>query len=357
MLFNRVNGKCQFIVAFISFGFISALAGMDYGFADNKKEAPANTDANIVSTLEYNAAPANGVPSNPVAFAKMRVTDTWKKYADVLSWGKGQTLAILDDGCEPNYPAWQVRMPWGPKVVAGYDSVDTDNDPSPIPPGYHGTTIAGPSSVNYKGKLGVAFNNSLIHIRAVTVVHLRKDETPSIARALQWVIDNHKKYNITTINFSALDDQEHAEAVPTIIDEKFATLRKLGIWVSAPCGNHHFTKGISWPACQPGCFAIGATKQNEDVAHLDRFSNTDILAPATATSSSNAHIVGSSMILREAIEKSKYDWHRNGQTLPDAMMNIFKKTGADVNDPGTNLKFKRLDLLAAVDYVFANAKK
>jgi hypothetical protein len=37
-------------------------------------------------------------------------------------------------------------------------------------------------------------------------------------------------------------------------------------------------------------------------------------------------------------------------------MAIFKRTGVSVHDPATNLDFKRLDLLAALDYVFANVK-
>ena len=294
-------------------------------------------------------------PCNPVEFKHMRITDTWKKYDGVLSWGKGQCLAILDDGCDLTVPEWKVRMPWGPKVVAACDSIDLDDDPTPVPPGYHGTGVGFPSSLNYQGKLGVAFNNSVIQIRAVTIVHLRKDESKTLAAGLQWVIDNHRKYNITAVNLSPVDDQQHAEPVSTAIDEKLARLRELGIWVSAPCGNHHYTKGISWPACAADCFAIGGAKPGADVAHLDRFSNTDILVPATATSSSNAQIVGCAMLLREAIEKSGFDWRSEAKTLPEAMMAIFKRTGAAVDDPGTGLVFKRLDLLAAVDYVFAAA--
>ena len=247
-------------------------------------------------------------------------------------------------------------MPWGSKVIAGYDSIDLDNDPTPVPPGYHGTTVGYPSSLSFGGKRGVAYNDSVAHVRAVTIVHLRKDETKSMATGLQWVIDHVSKYNITAVNLSPVDDLAHGEPVPTIIDEKLQQLRQLGIWVSAPCGNNNHTTGISWPACQPHCFAIGATKLEADIVHLDRFRNTDILVPATATSSSNAMIVGCSMILREAIEKSGYQWRQDGGTLPDAMMAIFKKTGVDVRDPPTGLCFKRLNVAAAVDYILAKSE-
>jgi hypothetical protein len=285
-----------------------------------------------------------------------RVPQTWEKYKDKLTWGRGQTMAILDDGCDLTVPEWRATLPWGaPKVVAGHDSIDHDDDPTPVPPGYHGTTVGYPSSLFYEGTCGVAYNNQTAQIRGVSIVHLKRDESRTMAEGLQWVIDNHQKYNITAVNLSPLDDLAHQKPVPTAIDEKLATLRQLNIWVGAPCGNNGHTNGISWPACQPDCFAIGAAKPGEEEAINDRWANTDILVPASATSSSNAYAAGCSMILREAIEKSGYDWHKDGANLPEAMMAIFKRTGVEVNDPPSGRKFKRLDLLNAVDAVFANA--
>lgn len=303
--------------------------------------------------------PAGDLPGKPfreTEFASLRVTDAWRKYGDRLTWGKGQCLAILDDGCDLSAPVWQVKMPWGPKVIATWDAVDGDEDPSHVPPGYHGTTVGYPSSQNFEGVLGVAFNNHVAHVRAITVVHLRKDESRSLADALQWVIDRHGEHNITTVNLAPVDDQKHQEPLPTAIDAKLERLRELGIWVSAPCGNHHYVDGISWPACQPKCFAIGATVPGRHVAHLDRFSNTDLLAAAVATSSSNAFAAGCAMILREAIEKANFDWKPYGATLPDAQMAIFQKTGREIVDEKSGFTFRELDLLAALDLVFENAR-
>lgn len=315
-----------------------------------------------------------GEPFNPIEFKQMRVMDTWAKYADKLTFGKGQTLVVLDDGCDLTVPEWNTKLPWGaPKVAAGWDSVDNDPDPTLVPPGYHGTGTGFPSSLNYNGRLGVAFNDQVIHLRGVKVVHLplspgfdsagldapqpadkpaaTQSDVESIARGLQWVIDNIKKYNITTVNLAPVDDHEHPARVRTIIDPKLRKLKELGVWVSAPCGNSGFTRGINWPACSPECFSIGAVKIGEDVAHLNRFKNTDLLVPASATTSSNAHTVGCAIVLREAITRSGYRWKADGKTLPDAMMAIFRKTGAKVHDPATGLDFKRIDLLAAVDRV------
>lgn len=45
--------------------------------------------------------------AQPKEFEHAGVLVAWKVYAEVLSFGKGQTLALLDDGCDPSRPEWQ----------------------------------------------------------------------------------------------------------------------------------------------------------------------------------------------------------------------------------------------------------
>lgn len=285
----------------------------------------------------------------PEEFEHAGILAAWEAYKGILSFGKGQTLALLDDGCTMSRPEWQ-----GDKVKVTYDAVDGDNDPKHEGKGYHGSTIGIPSSVNYGGKRGVAYNNQIAIVRSLECCHCKIADSVSLAKALQWVIDHHAEHRITTVNLAPVDDQEHAEPVPTEIDAKLAKLRELGIWVSAPAGNHNFTKGISWPASQPNCFAIGAVKPGKDVVTLDRSAKIDLLVPAVATSSSNAILCGSAMILREAIEKSGYDWKPHGPDLASAMMNIFQTTGVEVKDEKSGLSFRRLDLIAALKRVIGH---
>jgi hypothetical protein len=181
-------------------------------------------------------------------------------------------------------------------------------------------------------------------------------ESKTLAPALKWIVDNHAKYHITTVNLAPVDDLAHAEPVATEIDEQLKALRAAGIWVSAPAGNHNFTDGISWPACQPNCFAIGAVKQGKDEVYLDRHAKIDLVVPAAATSSSNAIVCGAAMLLREAIEKGKYDWKADGANLPEAMMAIMQKTGKPVEDPATKRTYRRLDVPAALAHVLKPAK-
>lgn len=296
-------------------------------------------------------------PTNPREFAQARITDVWAKYEGQLSFGRGQTLALVDDGCKMNMPQWQAKVNGVPKVLVTYDSVDGDTDPKHEGRGYHGSTIGIPSSVNHDGKLGVAFNNQVAVVRGLECCHCKISDRKTLAAALQWVLDHHAEHRITAVNLAPVDDLEHGEPVATEIDDKLAKLRAAGVWVSAPAGNHNFTKGISWPACQPNCVAIGAVRVGEDKVYLDRHAKIDLVVPAAATSSSNAIACGSVMILREAIDKAKYDWKQHADNLPAAMLVILQQTGKEVADPGTQLTFRRLDLLAAVDHVFAQAAK
>jgi hypothetical protein len=59
------------------------------------------------------------------------------------------------------------------------------------------------------------------------------------------------------------------------------------------------------------------------------------------------------MLLREAIEVSGYRWEAEGKNIVEAMMRIFQITGKSVEDSVTKQTYRRLDLMAALDHVFA----
>jgi hypothetical protein len=296
-----------------------------------------------------------GEPTDPASFQHARVVDAWKKYADKLTFGADQTLALVDDGCNLALPQWAKSDGKLPKVRVAYDSVDGDDNPKHEGRGYHGSTIGVPSSLNFEGKWGVAYNDQVAVIRGLECCHCNVRDHETLAAGLQWVIDHHQEHRITTVNLAPVDDLEHGEPVATAIDEKLKKLRHLGIWVSAPAGNHAFTKGISWPACQPGCIAIGAVRPGRDEVYLDRSAKIDLVVPAAATSSSNAVACGSAIVLREAIDATGYDWKQDGPNLAEALLAILQRTGKPVADPGSGRTFRRLDLCAALDDVFEKA--
>lgn len=293
-----------------------------------------------------------GEPAQPAAFKHAGIVKAWELYGDRLTFGKGQTLALVDDGCTLSRPEWSKSDGDQPKVLVTYDSVDGDDDPRHEGRGYHGSTIGVPSSLNFGGKWGVAYNDQVAVIRALECCHCKVSDGPTVAAGLQWIIDHHQEHRITTVNLAPVDDLAHDKPVPTAIDAKLAKLRQLGIWVSAPAGNHNYTNGISWPASQPNCFAIGAVKQGQDEVYLDRHAKVDLVVPAAATSSSNAVACGAAIVLREAIMKTGYDWKADGPNIAEAMLSIMQTTGVAVEDPATKLTFRRIDLAAALAHVF-----
>jgi len=294
-------------------------------------------------------------PVEPVSFEQAGVTKVWKHYSGRLSFGRGQTLALVDDGCDLSRPEWMTKNADRPKVLVTYDSVDLDSDPKHEGKGYHGTTIGIPSSLNHDGRWGVAYDNQIAVVRALECCHCNLRDSQSLARGLDWIIENAERYHITVVNLAPVDDLEHAEPVATEIDKPLSRLRDLGIWVSAPTGNHGFVRGISWPACQPHCFAIGAVRPGSDEVHLDRAQKIDLLVPAAATSSSNAILCGGVMLLREAIEVNQYNWRQHAPNLPEAMLRLMQETGVGVTDKETGRTYRRLDLKRAIDHVFDHA--
>lgn len=315
---------------------MSNLSGIQNGHEIDRAEAIGN---------------AERTPYNEAHFKAIGVTEVWEKYDGILTFGEGQVLAIVDDGCDLSVPEWQTEHPWGKKVKVSYNVYEENDDPTPVPPGYHGTSVGYPSSLCYNGLCGVAFRNQTAQIRSCTIVHLPKieGEDVTLAKALDWVADNAEKYNITAVNLSALDDMSHTEPYPTVLDAALERLRKMNIWVSAPCGNKQHTDGISWPACQENCYAIGSV--HEGRVYNDRYSNTDLLVHAAFTSSSNAYAAACYMIWREAIEKANYNWQKHGKTMPEAAMEMFKLTGQDFFDEATGLSFKALDLKRVIDLI------
>lgn len=287
-------------------------------------------------------------PYNEEHFEAIGVLKVWDKYEGVLNWGEGQCLAIVDDGCDLSAPEWQTTHPWGDKVAASWNVYEQNDDPTPIPPGYHGTSVGYPSSLCYQGLCGIAYRNRTAHIRSCTIVHLPQiqGEDVTLAKALDWIADHAEEYH----NLSALDDREHMEPISTVLDESLRRLRQMNIWVSAPCGNNQHTKGISWPACQEDCFSIGSVWRGR--VYNDRYHNTDLLVHAQFTSSSNAYAVACYMIWREAVEKTGFPWQNYGETMPEAAMTMFKLTGRDYVDAITGIDFKALDLEAAIDFIF-----
>ena len=73
----------------------------------------------------------------------------------------------------------------------------------------HGTAVAGLIGSSDPNHLGVAPGVNIVALKVVGDNNTA--DLNNIARALQWVIDNHSQYNITVVNMSLSDGGNYAQ--------------------------------------------------------------------------------------------------------------------------------------------------
>ena len=73
----------------------------------------------------------------------------------------------------------------------------------------HGTAIAGLIGSDAPTDLGVAPGVNIVALRVTDSTNTAS--LTSIANALQWVINNHSEYNITSVNMSLSDGGNYAQ--------------------------------------------------------------------------------------------------------------------------------------------------
>ena len=253
------------------------------------------------------------VPYLAVDFEAMRVTDAWEKYADRLTWGRGQCLAILDDGCDLNQPQWQAKLPWGPKVLVTYDAVDGDNDPAHVKPGYHGTTVGYPSSLFFKNMRGVAYNDYVAHVRSVSVVHLTKDETATHCRGHELGDRESREVQHHDREPGGARRSAAPRAVGHVDRQAAGRVAKAGYLGQRPLRKpslygRNFLAGLPGERFRHGGDRAGKTYRAPRSVQKYRAAGV-----CHGDVSSNAYAAGAAMMLREAIEKGKYDWSQHGE--------------------------------------------
>ncbi len=67
-----------------------------------------------------------GEPTDARSFEHAGVTQAWKQYSDRLTFGKGQTIALVDDGCKLTMPEWSTPVAGVSKVLLADDAAYGD---------------------------------------------------------------------------------------------------------------------------------------------------------------------------------------------------------------------------------------
>ncbi len=195
----------------------------------------------------------------------------------------------------------------------------------------------------------------------------------AVAAAIDWCILNSAAYNLRIITMSLGDGGHYTPATcPGWSNTAIQTAANSGIFIDAASGNEGYSNGISYPACSQNVFSVGAvydanvgsvqwnscadstTFADKITCFTNRASNIDVLAPGSiitstgigggfvslsGTSMAAPHVAGAAAILNEAYP------NLNRTQIENAL----KLNGKPIFDYATNLTFRRIDLLSAVN--------
>jgi subtilisin family serine protease len=283
--------------------------------------------------------------------------------------GTGTTVAVIDTGID--YTLRELGGGFGRrrKVIGGYDFFDNDADP--IDTDGHGTATASVIAGNaftYQGVTyqGVAPDAKLVALRVGDEEGI-PDE--NVENALQWVINNHTKFNISVVNLS-LGSGNYTNALQDSYSDEFAELRELGIFVVAASGNSKDGSsgpirqdGVAYPAADANVYAVGAVDSSDVITRFtQRGDELDLLAPGLdivvprlgggyevvdGTSFASPYVAGTAALIKQA-DNSAQAGDIGSILSSSAAVNRDGDT-----EPGdtTGLLFGRLDITAALGLV------
>jgi type VI secretion system secreted protein VgrG len=281
--------------------------------------------------------------------------------------GSGMTVAVIDTGVDYKNSALGGGFGPGSKVIAGYNFAGNSADPLATT-SQHGTAVAGLIGSSDPNHLGVAPGVNIVALKVVG--DNNSADLGTIARALQWVVDNHARYNITVVNMSLSDGGNYAQnwfaqdgGPGQRITELIGQLKGLNIPVVSATGNS-FTgsQGEGFTSIVDGVISVTATDMNNNLlpdaqrlgAATGMGTATDLAAPGkgfVAPSGDNQFsavdgtsfatpLVTGSVVLLQQIYQSHFG------TLPtvDQVTNWLEQGADPIHDPVTGITIGRLDI-------------
>jgi serine protease AprX len=185
--------------------------------------------------------------------------------ADARYTGKGVTICFIDSGfyIHPDLTMYKNRIKnivdiTNPKQSQEYFSI-------PHPEAWHGTmtsvVCAGDGYLSNGLYKGVACDSELVLLKVQN--DAGRITTENISKALEWVLSNHKKYNIRIVNMS-LGDDEPVSYKQSEIDKLAEQLIEKGITIVAAAGNDE-NGTIKPPANSLSVIAVGGINDNNNL--------------------------------------------------------------------------------------------
>ena len=285
--------------------------------------------------------------------------------------GTGMTAAVIDAGVNYNNESLGGGFGAGHKVVAGYNYAYGTSDP--LPSGLqHGTAVSGLIASSDPAHPGVAPGADIVALRIFN--DQNQGSFSAVASSLQWVIDNHSKYNITVVNLSISDGGNYSSnlfaqdnAIGQDVTDLIHQLDTLNIPVVTATGNSFTgTQGQGFTSIISDTISVTATNLNDQLlSDAQRLGSavggvyaTDLASPGDGISapadgnsfvtvsgtSFAAPLVSGAVILLQQVYESRF------HTLPTVdQVDSWLKAGADtINDPVTGISIGRLDIPKAI---------
>jgi subtilisin family serine protease len=310
--------------------------------------------------------------ANYVALAGVSALQTRTPYR-----GQGYSVAVIDSGVDYS------NANLAGHVIPGPDFGDDSGNPVDFLG--HGTQVADVLLGDGSKLPGVIPDSNVIDLK-VTSGDSPVASSGAILRALQWVIDNHTRFNITAIDISLGNGVTAKGIGDATLDPLFRQLNQMGIFIAAGAGNAYAPgslPGLSTIAASPYVAAVGAvwagdvgqatfpsgavqhtTGPDVIVADSQRGPGLDLLAPApifsgeasddsalrTGTSLATPVVAGAAVLVREVADQLGI------AITPSQILALLQQTGTPIFD-GANqddnvshmdLSYSRINVEAAL---------
>lgn len=234
-----------------------------------------------------------------------------------------------------------------PDDLAGWDFVDKDNTPAPLPSGDHGTHVAGTVAArgnNALGVVGLAFDSRVMAVRGIKV---SSGLTTDLVNGIYYAATN----GADVVN-NSWGGPGRSQLVQDAVD--FA--HQAGVLVVSAAGNSNQDACGFEPANAENGLTVAATDAADAKASFSNFGvKVDVAAPgvnilSTVLNAGYGNTSGTSMAAPHVSALAALILQIHPNWTPEEVRQAIRKTTTDVGAPGFDVQagWGRIDALTAV---------